>query len=183
MKNKGLIIRNKRGQVWIETVIYTLIAFAMIGAVLAFVKPKIQEAQDKAIIQQSISVMEEMDNIITDVAIAGEGNKRKIPLTIKKGSIKIDGSTEKIIFEMESRYEYSEIEQNTNIGNIVARTDKKAGKLYTVTLTLNYFEKYNLAFGGNAIESKTITKSSTPYNLYVSNKKIDGNSAINFELG
>lgn len=176
-------MKNNRGQVWIETVIYTLIAFAMIGAVLAFVKPKIQEAQDKAIIQQSISVMEEMDNIITDVAISGEGNKRKIPLTIKKGSIEIDSSTEKIIFEMESRYEYSQSGANINSGNILMRTDKKAGKLYNIKLTLDYSTKYNLAFRGNADESKTITKSSTPYNLFISNENIGGNSAINFELG
>lgn len=176
-------MKNRRSQVWIETVIYTLIAFAMIGAVLAFVKPKIEEAQDKAIIQQSISVMEEMDNVITDVAIAGEGNKRKISLTIKKGSIEIDGSAEKIIFEMESRYAYSQIGADIKSGNVIIKTEKKAAKLYTVTLTLNYFEKYNLAFGGNAGESKTITKSSTLYNLFVSNEKIGENSAINFELG
>ena len=176
-------MKNERAQVWIETVIYTLIAFVMIGAVLAFVKPKIQEAQDKAIIQQSISVMEEMNNVITDVAISGEGNKRKVPLTIKKGSIEIDGSAEKVIFEMESKYAYSQIGVDINSGNVMIRTEKKAAKLYIVTLTLNYFEKYNLAFDGNADGSKTVTKSSTPYNLYISNSKINGNSAIDFELG
>ena len=176
-------MKNERAQVWIETVIYTLIAFVMIGAVLAFVKPKIQEAQDKAIIQQSISVMEEMNNVITDVAISGEGNKRKVPLTIKKGSIEIDGSAEKVIFEMESRYAYSQIGVDINSGNVITRTVKKGAKLYLVTLTLNYFEKYNLAFDGNADGSKTVTKSSTPYNLYISNSKINGNSAIDFELG
>ena len=45
---------NKRGQVWVETVIYTLIALVMIGLVLSFVQPKIMELQDKATLQQSI---------------------------------------------------------------------------------------------------------------------------------
>ena len=49
----------KNGQVWVETVIYTLIAFSLIAAVLAFVKPKIDELQDKAIIEQSIGMIKE----------------------------------------------------------------------------------------------------------------------------
>ena len=40
-------MNKKRGQVWVETVIYTLIALALIGTVLAFVKPKVEEMQDK----------------------------------------------------------------------------------------------------------------------------------------
>ena len=46
------VINSKHGQVWVETVIYTLIAFALIGTVLTFVKPKIEEMQDSAIISQ-----------------------------------------------------------------------------------------------------------------------------------
>ena len=32
-----------RGQVWVETVVYTLIAFIMIGLVLGVAKPKIEK--------------------------------------------------------------------------------------------------------------------------------------------
>ena len=38
-----------KAQVWIETVIYLLIAFIMIGMVLAFVKPKLEDIKDKSI--------------------------------------------------------------------------------------------------------------------------------------
>ena len=35
----------KRGQIWVETVIYTLIALILIGLVLTFITPKIKEIQ------------------------------------------------------------------------------------------------------------------------------------------
>ena len=54
----------KRGQVWIETVTYTLVAFVLIGLVLSFVKPKIEELQDQAIIEQSTSMIKEIDSIL-----------------------------------------------------------------------------------------------------------------------
>jgi len=47
-----MIKSKKKGQVWIETVTYTLIAFVLIGLILAFVKPKIDELQDKALIDR-----------------------------------------------------------------------------------------------------------------------------------
>ena len=38
---------NRRGQVWVETVIYTLIGMAVIGLVLAGALPKINEKKDE----------------------------------------------------------------------------------------------------------------------------------------
>ena len=37
----------KRGQVWVETVIYTLIGLAIIGVVMAAALPKINERKDE----------------------------------------------------------------------------------------------------------------------------------------
>ena len=67
----------KKGQVWVETVIYTLIAFVMIGAVLAFVRPKIEEFQDKAVVEQTISALEDINSVILAVVQGGTGNKRR----------------------------------------------------------------------------------------------------------
>ena len=50
----------KRGQIWVETVIYTLIALVMIGTILAFALPKISEIQDKSTIEQSIIVIKDI---------------------------------------------------------------------------------------------------------------------------
>jgi len=74
----------KRGQVWIETVTYTLVAFILIGLILSFVKPKIEELQDQAIIEQSTLILKEIDSIISEVKEEGIGNKRKIEISLKK---------------------------------------------------------------------------------------------------
>jgi|TARA_B100001971_G_C18265932_1_gene592376 hypothetical protein len=153
----------KRGQVWVETVIYTLIAFVMIGAVLAFIKPKIEEIRDKALIEQTIEVIESINFGI--IELGGEGNKRIIELGIKKGILKIDGENNLIIFEIESRHVYSQPGEDIYIGNIIANT-KKRGTFNTVTLTSNYSE-YNLTYNQED-KLKTITRASTPYRLSIS---------------
>ena len=81
--------RSKLGQIWIETVIYTLIAMIMIGAVLAWGKPKIEELQDKSIIEQTLGVFEDIDSQIQSAVEGGAGNKRVVEIGLKKGSIKI----------------------------------------------------------------------------------------------
>ena len=60
---------DSRGQVWVETVTYTLIALVLIGLVLSFTKPKIEELQDRTLIEQSIQVLKELDVAIKESAI------------------------------------------------------------------------------------------------------------------
>ena len=68
MKTRKLL--NTKGQIWIETVIYTLIIFVMIGLVLSFAKPKIEEMQDKAIIEQSIAMMKDIySNFLSNIKL------------------------------------------------------------------------------------------------------------------
>ena len=82
-KNWRFFAKNNSGQVWVETVIYTLIALTMMGAVLAFALPKIEEIQDKSIIDQSINAMKDINNVILSVVQGGAGNKRIIETNIK----------------------------------------------------------------------------------------------------
>ena len=159
---------NKKGQIWIETVIYTLIAFVMIGLVLAYAKPKIEEIQDKAIIEQSIMMMEEINAKIMEVRQGGSGNKRELMLRIKKGTLKIDGIENKIFFEIESKYEYSELGTDVIYGDMITHTEKK-GNFNLVTLTIDYNEEYDITYNGKD-ELKSISKASTPYKLFISNE-------------
>ena len=158
--------RNKKGQIWVETVIYTLIAFVMIGLVLAYAKPKIEELQDKAIIEQSIAMMKDIDSTI--LTIGCPGNQRLIELGIKKGVLKIDGEKDLISFEIESRYTYSEPDTDIFDGNLIIHT-KKIGKFNIVNLTRNYIEEYDITYQGKN-ELKSISKSSIPYKLIITNK-------------
>ncbi|MBU2053218.1 MAG: hypothetical protein ABIJ14_03715 [Nanoarchaeota archaeon] len=172
------MFKKRKGQIWIETVIYTLIAFTMIGLVLTFVKPEIEKLQDQAIIEQSIEVLEEINNIFKEINIAGTGNQRLIELGIKKGVLKIDGADDKLIFEIESLYEYSEPKVNYTKRDLVAYTEKK-GKFNLITFTRDYDEEYDIKFNDEDL-LKTITKSPSPYKLLISHKgKIANKTIIN----
>ena len=172
---------NKRGQIWVETVIYTLIAFVLIGLVLAFAKPKIEELRDKAVLEQSIEMMEDLDLIITEVIQAGAGNKRVIKIAIRKGDLRLDGSSDKLLFEFEGKYTYSEPGENIQRGNLVIITEE-VGKLSFVNITRNYFD-YNITYHGED-NLKIISKTATPYNLVISNsgKDVNDKTVIDIEL-
>ena len=171
----------KKGQVWIETVIYTLIAFVMIGLVLSYAYPKIQEAQDQAIIQQSVDMLKTIDSTILTIGAAG--SQRYLELAIKKGDLKIDGENNKLIFEIETQSVYSEPGKDINDGNVVILTEEKSG-YNLVTLTIDYSETYNLQFGGADI-LKIISKASNAYKLTILNDGEDETEKIilDFSLG
>ncbi len=167
-EKRGILFRldQKKGQIWVETIIYTLIAFALIGLVLAFVKPKIEELQDKGIIEQSISVLENIDLIIKN--LGDPGNQRIIDLKISKGTLNIDGENDKLFFEIESRHIYSEPGKDVMVGDIIVFTEKK-GKLNDVTLTRDYDGEYDITYD-NRNELKKIGRASTSYPILIANK-------------
>lgn len=173
-----IYLKNKKGQIWVETIIYTLIAFIMIGLVLGFANPKINEIQDKAILDQTVAVLEDIHNVVQDISTV-PGNKRVIELSIKQGDLKIDGINNQIIFETESAHLYSQPNENITHGNVNVLTIEK-GSMYFVTLTGNY-NSYDLTFTGNN-DTKILSKSPTPYKIFITNK--GGNPQnIDFEIG
>jgi type II secretory pathway pseudopilin PulG len=161
-------LKNSRGQVWVETVIYTLIALVMIGLVLSFVQPKITQLQDKSTLQQSIGMLNSIDNVISSLAQNGPGNSRKVEVNLKAGSLTIDGKNGLIIYSMENSHsQFSEPDKNVNFGNIAVYTHK-VNDLNTVNMTLNYTQSYNITYLGTNVV-KTLTQASTPYNVFISN--------------
>jgi type II secretory pathway pseudopilin PulG len=173
--------KKRKGQVWVETVIYTLIAFVMIGLILSYATPKIQEAQDQAIIQQSIEMMKELDSTILN--IGATGNQRVIEIGIKKGYLEIDGINDKLVFEIESQSIYSEPGKEIADGSVIILTEEKSG-YNLVTLTNDYSENYNIQFDEEE-NSKKISKASNSYKLTILNKGADVNGKIilDFSLG
>jgi len=148
--------------------------------VMAFVKPKIEEIRDKNIIEQSISILEDIDSIIKDMGVPG--NQRVIQLGISEGVLNLDGEKNALFFEIESKNMYSEPGENVALGNIIVFTEKK-GKINEVKLTLNYEGEYNLTYQ-NKDELKKISEASTPYTLIITNKGEDSSNKtiINMEV-
>ena len=171
----------KRGQIWVETMIYILIGFALIGLVLAFAKPKIDELRDKAIIEQSIDMMEDIDITLTEVIKAGPGNKRVIETVIRKGNLKIDGLNNEIMFEFEGEYIYSEPGEPISQGNLIIET-RQLGERGIVNVTRIY-SNYDITYNGGQTE-KIISKAKAPYKLVISNlgNNLNGDLQIDISL-
>jgi len=154
----------KRGQVWVETVIYTLIGIAIIGIVLAVAKPKIDQKKDEIAIDQAIESLSKINEKIYAVRSA-VGNRRSIELKISSGEITFDETEDKIIWELKSRFEYSEEGVTIPVGNINVTTTRESGN-WKVSLESGYPIE---------IESdiQTLAPASIPYQLTITNNHTD----------
>lgn len=182
-EKRGLISRgrfDKSAQVWVETVIYTLIGLVIMGAIIAIVTPKINELNDKMTISQTTTVLNELNSQILDTLLA-PGNKREVLLTVKKGEYTIDAPNNQIVYVLPgSTYLASEINESIPQGDIIMRTVDKTGEKYDIYLSLNY-RSFNLTYQ-NKDANKTLTKAPVAYKLLIeyvggSDKKINIDSA------
>jgi len=197
----------KRGQIWIETVLYTLIGMVLIGLVLAFATPVIKEQKDKSVVEASIQAISSLDSEISSVKRGGESNTREVEIFIKKGKFiigaanSLNGEDDMLIFEIEdSDYAASEVGDDELIDisgtNLKIKTEKQGEKykitiyrIYPLTDTdLTYARKANE--GNNQEQGQReyiFDQSSTPYRILVENWGDDGASnadIINFyEVG
>ncbi len=164
-----------RGQVWVETVVYTLVGLTLIGLVLAFVTPKINDYRDKAIIDQTIESLNQFDSKLQEVIQTGPGNVRKIEFQLKRGSLMIDPGRELVQFSMrDSSSLYSEPNESVRIGRITVLTKEGASK-HTVELTLNYTGRANLTVSSRS-EPVQFSSAPSPYQFSLLFNGTDSNN-------
>lgn len=180
--NAGLIkMRKKQSQIWVETVIYTLIGLTVIGLLLAYATPKINETKDKILVQQGINFLRRTRDKIEKINSKGVGNTRDEEVALKKGEFIIDASNETLRLKIKGDYKYSEPNQTLNQGGISILT-RGVGDEYEVGLSLSYEGRFNITYNGRET-TKKFTRSTSPYNLLISNKGRTGNlTNIDFSL-
>ena len=137
-------MRNNKAQVWVETVIYTLIGLAIIGILLAAARPKIDSMKDKLVIEQTIESLNKLNSKIKEVQIA-PGNKREITLKISKGTLTINSIDDEITWILESGYQYSEPNIEVSIGDLNITTT--GDDPWTIKLSSTY--EVDLQYQGN----------------------------------
>ena len=178
---KSKVVNSKCSQVWIETVIYTLIGLVLIGIVLGLVGPKINQYRDREIIEQSISSLILLDSKIQEVRQA-PGNKRFADVGLKKGALYLNKESDEIIFELkDSNLMYSEPNVNITNGAVKVLT-QKSGKHYLVKLSLNVSADLDFDENENLLK---ISAAATPYRFFFENKGFgnDGREIIFFSTG
>jgi len=165
----------KRGQIWVETVLYTLIGLTLIGVVLALATPRINESRDRIIVEQSIESLNVLDEKISEVLDRGGGNVRKISIfTMRRGSLTVDPPNNLVIFFLDDLTKpYSQPGESVKVGRISIFSEE-GGKKSSVRLQLNYTGVANLTYDGGDVLKKFVA-TTTPYSFSVENKgKVGG---------
>lgn len=159
----------RKGQIWVETVIYTLIGLVLIGIVLAVVTPKINEYKDRALIEQTMEAMNVMDSKIGEVIKEGVGNKRVVDFRVRRGSLYFDLENDEIIFELNnSKVVYSEPGKEVDIGRISVLTTEQNSK-NSVQLKMKYNSDLRMNRRGESeinTGTEKFTAASTPYKFF-----------------
>jgi hypothetical protein len=157
----------KRGQIWVETALYTLIGLVLIGLVLGFVNPKINESRDRLLVQQTIDSLNKIDEGIN----IGSGNVRVGFISVKQGSLFIHPESDTIVFELDQLSKpYSEIGRVVEIGRVKAFSDQ-GQKYASVNLTLDYSGIFDLKYKG-LDETFKLSSAPAPYKLTISNEDV-----------
>src|SRR3989344_1678277 len=163
------IFKIGRAQIWVETVVYTLIGIVLIGVVLAIITPKINETKDRLVIEQTIETLGVLDDKILETLDWGENNVRIAELTMKKGKLLIEPQNEIILFILgELKKPYSEIGVQIDYGRvkIISEID---GRENLVKVFLNYTGIANITYNGEETE-KEFGSASVPYKFFITNK-------------
>jgi hypothetical protein len=156
----------KRGQVWIETVLYTLIGLALIGLALGFIMPKINQARDSALVDQAVNSMNAFDEKVNEAIERGPGNRRETEFSIKKGELYINSSGDEIMLVITGLSKpVSQPDVDIQRGRITQRAVVQQ-KTNSVYLSMNY--RANITYA-NTEEIKKFTAASLPYKFFIEN--------------
>jgi hypothetical protein len=88
----------KNGQVWIETVLYTVIGLAIMGVILSVIKPSLDQKRDELVLNQVREILDGIDGQVQEVVNTGQGNTRTVEITMKKGKLLIDAGNNSVVF-------------------------------------------------------------------------------------
>ncbi len=165
-----------RGQVWIETVLYTLIGLALMGVVLAFVMPKLNAEKDRLAVEQTIQTLNTFDERVNTV-LQAPGNVREIDMNIQRGNFDINSTNDSVSFYIgDLSTPYSQPGVAIQIGRITAFSQKTPSGA-SILLTLPYTD--NITYNQQDTD-KQFSASSTPYRFTVTNLGVlDTNSGKN----
>jgi len=164
---------NKKAQIWVETVLYTVVILSIIAIVLSFAIPKIDQGRDRLIIEQSIGALKNLDETIYDAA-RQNGNIRVIEFSLKRGTLDFDMAHNNITLHIQGlKSIYSEPNETIKDGDVLIKSveGQKTNEIY---LTISYQNSIDLKFEGQD-NLVSLPSASLPYTFSIENI----NSVIN----
>jgi len=173
-------IKKTKAQIWVETVIYTLIGLAIITIILVTILPRIEIMKDKAIIEQTISSINDINSKILELEQASSGNVRVVNFRMSKGKLEIDSANDSIIYVLEdTKLEMSEPGVEIEQGSIIIKTEP-IGSKFKVSLISRY-ENIDITYE-NQEQNKILHAGATPYKIVIENTGVVTGDKKNIDL-
>jgi hypothetical protein len=159
----------KRGQVWIETVLYTLIGLTIMGGLMWAITPKINTLIDETAIEQARGFLGDFDEALART-LYSSGMQIEFNLPLKKGEFIVNGLDNSVSYVLRGTLKkFSEVNQLIP-GDISILTKNVSTKKYDVYLIVNYSSLgLNLTYN-NKDSEKIFNSAPTPYPILISNK-------------
>ena len=175
------LVSDKRGQVWVETAIYTLIGLTLIAIVLSVATPQLQKIKDRGVVSQTADSLLILNKELLDVADVS-GNVRIVRFKINKGSMEINGKNDLIRYGLENtNARYSEPGVPVSEGDIVYLTEEY-GNRYNIFLSLVY-KDFDIVNNGND-DKKVLNAAGVAYEIKIENLGFDETSGkIKLDVG
>jgi len=105
-ENKNILMLDKKGiNVFLAFVLVVTISIAGVVVVMRVWQPYFERSRDFATLTEARSVMNNINSLIKQVAYEGEGSSRKITFDSSGGEYRFYSSDDKIIYELESKYQ------------------------------------------------------------------------------
>jgi len=109
--------KDKKSQVWISVIIYTLVAILALVLILNTAIPILTEMKDRAVFSKIKDIMLDLDRHITDIANQGEGSQSSVSFEVRDGEIKFENN--KLIWELETKSEIMSPRTSMRQGNLI----------------------------------------------------------------
>lgn len=137
----------KRGAIWISAVLYVAVGVIVLSLLLSALLPLIEKIKDRNTFIQTKELFFTLDKTITTTAQEGPGSQRSLtPLTIAKGMLIVNDSTDTLIWEMKTRADVLSPGAMIQEGplNLTAIASPVQGE-YTLRILLSYAGIYNVS--------------------------------------
>ncbi len=111
------IIREKKGDIWISTILYVLIAVAVVVMVLQAGIPLFNKLKEKAVFTKGEDTMQLLNQHVEDVASEGPGSQRVVPVQFDEGIFYANPS--RVMWELKTTSKLLEPRTKIEQGNLI----------------------------------------------------------------
>jgi hypothetical protein len=116
-KHIDVIKMQKRGQVWVSAILYTVVIIVAITLILSVGVPLVNKMKDRIVFSRAKDMMLGLDKHIVDIASEGEGSQRVIPLEIPDGELKVENN--QIVWRFNTESDIVTSRTKIDVGNLV----------------------------------------------------------------